>query len=150
MNSVLLKNATIINEGATFKGDLLIRDGRIARIASSVSGDQASEIIECENKIVIPGCIDDQVHFREPGGTWKADMASEARAAALGGVTSFMDMPNNTPPATTSRDIAIKKDIARRSSVANFGFYLGATPDNLDGRSAASRYSWDPPPAPCW
>ncbi len=132
MNSVLLKNATIINEGATFKGDLLIRDGRIARIASSVSGDQASEIIECENKIVIPGCIDDQVHFREPGSTWKADMASEARAAVLGGVTSFMDMPNNTPPATTSRDIAVKKDIARRSSVANFGFYLGATPDNLE------------------
>ena len=123
MNSALLKNATIINEGATFKGDLLIRDGRIARIASSVSGDQASRIIDCENQIVIPGCIDDQVHFREPGSTWKADMASEARAAALGGVTSFMDMPNNTPPATTSRDIAVKKDIARRSSVANFGFY---------------------------
>lgn len=132
MNSVLLKNATMINEGATLKGDLLIRDGRIDRIAAEIPADQASEIIECENLTVIPGCIDDQVHFREPGSTWKADMASEARAAVLGGVTSFMDMPNNTPPATTREDIARKKDIARRSSLANFGFYLGATPDNLE------------------
>ncbi len=132
MSSILLKNATIINENATSLRDILIQNGHIEKIGVNISADDSYEIIDCKGNIVIPGCIDDQVHFRDPGATYKADIASEAEAAVLGGVTSFMDMPNNNPPAITNEDIRKKKEKARSTSYANYAFYLGATPDNIE------------------
>jgi len=134
MSSILIKNATIINEGRTFRGDLIIKDELISAIGSA---DQmiippGTKIIDATGLLLIPGVIDDQVHFREPGLTHKGDIFSESRAAAAGGVTSFMDMPN-TDPQTVSIDILNEKyRIGSENSLTNYSFYIGATNTNLD------------------
>ena len=134
MSSVLIKNATIINEGRTFRGDLLIKDELIVSIGSPDQSEirQDTKIIDAKGLLLIPGVIDDQVHFREPGLTHKGDIYSESRAAVAGGVTSFMDMPN-TNPQTISIDVLNEKYlIGSESSFANYSFYLGATNTNLN------------------
>ncbi|MGB4400493.1 MAG: dihydroorotase, partial [Daejeonella sp.] len=100
MASILIKSATIVNEGKSFKGDLLIRNGIIEKIAEHIN-DPADQIINAEGLQLLPGCIDDQVHFREPGLTHKADIFTESRAAVAGGITSFMEMPNTVPNTLT-------------------------------------------------
>ncbi|MBK6621261.1 MAG: dihydroorotase [Saprospirales bacterium] len=131
MQSILIKNARIVNRGTISQGDILVKNGRIDRIAGTI--DQAADIVlDAEGKYVLPGIIDDQVHFREPGLTHKADIYSESRAAVAGGVTSFMEMPNTKPPATTQALLADKYAIAARNSLANYSFYMGAANDNLE------------------
>jgi dihydroorotase len=134
MRSTLIKNATIINEGKKFRDDLLIKDEIIAEIGQSENFNITSgtKIIDAEGLLLIPGIIDDQVHFREPGLTHKADIKSESRAAVAGGVTSFMDMPNTVPQATTIERLNEKYNLGSENSLVNYSFYLGATNDNLD------------------
>lgn len=131
---ILLQGGTIINEGRTFKGDLLIHNDRIEKIIEgeldSVPGD--IKVIDATGKYVIPGVIDDQVHFREPGLTHKGDIREGSRAAAAGGVTSFMDMPNVKPPTVTNELLREKQQIAKENAAVNYSFYLGATVDNID------------------
>lgn len=131
MSTILLKNATIINEGKRFESDLLIKNGRIEKIATSISEDQA-EVIDLNGKWLIPGMIDDQVHFREPGLTHKANIGTESRAAVAGGITSFMEMPNTKPNALTQELLQDKYDIAAKSSIANYSFFMGASNDNIE------------------
>ncbi|MBD3638106.1 MAG: dihydroorotase [Crocinitomicaceae bacterium] len=131
MNKILLKNARIINEGQLFHSDLLIKGERIEKIAADISDDQA-EIIDLNGKYLIPGMIDDQVHFREPGLTHKANIKTESRAAVAGGITSFMEMPNTKPNATTQDLLQDKYNIAAEHSIANYSFYMGATNDNIE------------------
>ena len=134
MTSILLKNATIVNEGKTFQSDLLIKDELIASIGTSDLMDipKGTKIIDATGLLLIPGVIDDQVHFRDPGLTYKGDIYTESRAAVAGGVTSFMDMPN-TSPQTVTIDLLNKKYLsASENSFANYSFYLGATNNNLD------------------
>lgn len=130
--SILIKNASIINEGQSFKGSVLINDRFIEKI---LKADQplpsADRIINAEGLYLLPGVIDDQVHFREPGLTHKADISTESKAAVAGGVTSFMEMPNTNPQTTTIKALNQKYEIARNQSYANYAFYLGATNDNL-------------------
>ena len=131
--SLLIKNGTLINEGISFIGSILIENELIAGIYSdSDELPSADKVIEADGMIVIPGVIDDQVHFREPGNTHKGDISSESAAAVLGGVTSYMDMPNNTPSATTLDSIEVKNNIAQKNSFANYSFYLGATNSNIE------------------
>jgi dihydroorotase len=132
MSATLLKNATIINRGQRIEGDLLIVNERIERIRGEISVKGAVKEIDCTNKLVVPGAIDDQVHFREPGLTHKATIGSESRAAVAGGVTSFMEMPNTNPPATTQALLQAKYDIASRTAAANYSFFMGAANDNLE------------------
>jgi dihydroorotase len=134
MSSILIKNATIINEGKTFRGDLLIKGELISAIgnADRMIAPAGTKIINATGLLLIPGVIDDQVHFREPGLTYKGDIFSESRAAAAGGVTSFMDMPN-TNPQTVSIDLLNEKyRIGSENSLTNYSFYIGATNTNLD------------------
>ena len=132
-NSILIKNARIVNEGSIFDGDLLIEGKKISKIASSISVKKnITKIIEADNNFLMPGMIDDQVHFREPGLTYKADIASESKAAIAGGITSFIEMPNTIPNATTIDELNNKFDIALNSSFANYSFMFGGTNDNLD------------------
>lgn len=130
-NKILIKNATIVNEGKQFQSDILISNGRIEKIASIISADGAKEI-NAEGKYLLPGCIDDQVHFREPGLTHKAEIYTEAKAAVAGGITSFMEMPNTVPNTLTQQLLADKYRIAAQKSLANYSFYMGAGNDNLD------------------
>ncbi|MHA8098116.1 dihydroorotase [Aquirufa aurantiipilula] len=132
MSNYLLKNAKIVNEGQIVEGDIRISKGRIDKMASSISPQGNEEIIDLSGKHVFPGMIDDQVHFREPGLTHKAHIASEARAAVAGGVTSFMEMPNTVPNALSQEILADKYAIAQRSSLANYSFFMGAGNDNLE------------------
>ena len=129
----LIKNAHIVNENKIFSGDVLIKNGRIEKIGGEISNLQAAvEEINAEGKYLIPGMIDDQVHFREPGLTHKANIYTEARAAVAGGVTSFMEMPNTKPPAVTQQMLEDKYVIAANTSLANYSFFIGATNDNID------------------
>lgn len=134
----LIKNALVVNEGEIHKNDILIIDGLIAGIAgqmeltSDFQKQNGIEVIDVSGKYLMPGIIDDQVHFREPGLDYKADIASESAAAVAGGVTSFMDMPNVKPPTTTIELLEQKYSLASERSVANFSFYLGATNDNIE------------------
>lgn len=132
MARILIKQATIINEGKEFVSDLLIEDDLITRISDSISltGDYTE--INAEGMLLIPGCIDDQVHFREPGLTHKADIASESFAAIAGGITSFMEMPNTVPNTLTQELLADKYAIAASNSYANYSFFMGASNDNLE------------------
>jgi dihydroorotase len=130
--TTILRNARIINEGTDVVADVLIKNGRIERIAPQISYDGRAEDIELNGNYLLPGCIDDQVHFREPGLTHKATIASEARAAVAGGITSFMEMPNTVPNALTQELLEDKYQIAARSSIANFSFFMGASNDNLE------------------
>ena len=136
MSTVVLRNAEIINEGRRLRADVLIRSGRIERIGSIPAGTKADQEYDLSGKLLLPGLIDDQVHFREPGLTHKACIASEARAAVAGGVTSFMEMPNTNPPATTHEELEKKYAIGAATSVANYSFFFGATNTNLDAVKA--------------
>ena len=131
MSSILIKSATIINEGKQFISDVLVRDGRIERIESQINA-KADREINAEGLHLLPGCIDDQVHFREPGLTHKADIYTESRAAVAGGITSFMEMPNTVPNTLTQELLEDKYRIASKNSLANYSFYMGAGNDNLD------------------
>jgi dihydroorotase len=133
MGSTLIKNAKIVNEGEIFEGDLLIEGGIIVEIAESISPKSPSvKIVDAEGNYLIPGAIDDQVHFREPGLTHKGDIESESRAAVAGGITSFIEQPNTVPNAVTQEALADKYEIAAQKSFANYGFMFGATNDNLE------------------
>tara|TARA_R110002072_G_scaffold274889_7_gene435919 strand:+ start:15808 stop:17145 length:1338 start_codon:yes stop_codon:yes gene_type:complete len=131
MNSYLIKNAKIVNEGTTFLGDLLIKNGLISKIDKSIS-DNTVPTIDAEGKYLIPGFIDDQVHFREPGLTHKANIATESKAAVAGGITTFIEQPNTVPQATTQKLLQDKFDIAEKSSYTNYSFMFGGTNDNLE------------------
>jgi dihydroorotase len=131
--NILLKNARLINEAKSFIANVLISGELIEKISTSdISVNDNCEIIDLSGKYLIPGAIDDQVHFREPGMTYKADIASESKAAAAGGITSFMDMPNNNPPILNQELLQSKYDIAEKYSAVNYSFYMGASNDNLD------------------
>ena len=127
----LLKNAQIINEGAIVTADVMIKDDRIVKVAKSIY-DEAAEIIELSGKFLMPGVIDDQVHFREPGLTHKGCIYSEAKAAVAGGITSFMEMPNTKPQALTQALLEDKYLIGAKDSLANYSFFMGASNENLE------------------
>jgi dihydroorotase len=129
--SLVLKGGTIVNEGKSFVSDILIRNGKIEKIASSIDEGGAEEI-DVAGKFILPGCIDDQVHFREPGLTHKADIYTESRAAVAGGITTFMEMPNTVPNALTQELLEDKYQIASRTSIANYSFFMGASNDNIE------------------
>ena len=130
MPSILIKNARIVNENKIFFSDILIRNSRIERIDSEISVPEKHKIIDAENYYVLPGLIDDQVHFREPGLTYKADISSESRAAVAGGVTSYMEMPNTIPNATNIEKLEKKYLLAKNKSLANYSFFMGTTNNN--------------------
>jgi dihydroorotase len=133
MNSFLIKNAKIVNEGTIFEGDVLIENEFIVEIAESISiKSPNTKIIDAEGNYLIPGAIDDQVHFREPGLTHKGDIESESKAAVAGGITSFIEQPNTIPNAITQEILEEKYQIAATKSFANYSFMMGATNDNLD------------------
>ena len=131
MNSYLIKNATIVNEGSSFVGDVLIENGIIKKVDTSITTSSMT-VIDASGKYLIPGLIDDQVHFREPGLTHKATIGSESRAAVAGGITSFIEMPNTVPQATTQQLLQDKFNIAEKTSYANYSFMFGGTNDNLE------------------
>jgi dihydroorotase len=132
METKLIVNANIVNEGKVFAGDVLIKGKHIDVIGKDLSSRPADLVIDAKGQYLFPGAIDDQVHFREPGLTHKANIHSEARAAVAGGVTSFMEMPNTNPPTFTQELLAQKYQIAAQSSIANYSFFIGASNDNLD------------------
>ncbi len=132
-SSILIKNARIVNQGGILEGDLLIEGQKIKEIAPSISSKNADTlVIDAENKFLLPGMIDDQVHFREPGLTHKANIETESRAAIAGGITSFIEMPNTKPQATTIEKLEEKFTKASKTSYANYSFMFGGTNDNLD------------------
>jgi dihydroorotase len=133
MNRILIKNAKIVNEGSIFEGDVLIENDLIVEVADSISLKTSNCIvIDAEGSYLIPGAIDDQVHFREPGLTHKGDIESESRAAVAGGITSFIEQPNTVPNAVTQEILEDKYQIAAEKSFANYSFMMGATNDNLE------------------
>jgi dihydroorotase len=131
MKEYLIKNTCIVNEGTKIYGDVHIKDGRIARVDKTITNVHATEI-DGTGKYLLPGAIDDQVHFREPGLTHKASIYTESKAAVAGGVTSFMEMPNTVPPVFTQELLEQKYDIGRNTSLANYSFYMGTSNDNLE------------------
>lgn len=133
MNPVfVLRNGQIVNEGKIVQSDLLIRNGRIEKIAPQLSVDGAFQELDCSGCFVLPGIIDDQVHFREPGLTHKGNLFSESKAALAGGVTSFMEMPNTQPTTTTAQALDDKLALARNRCWSNYAFFFGATNENLE------------------
>lgn len=132
MAKILLKGATLVNEGKEFVADVLIEGKRISKIAPSISVEGSVEEINCEGLHLLPGCIDDQVHFREPGLTHKANIQTESRAAVAGGITSFMEMPNTVPNTLTQELLEAKYQRAAEVSPANYSFFMGASNDNYD------------------
>jgi len=132
MPTLLILNARLVNEGQIRDADVFVKDGFIEQIGTGLSGLTADTVIDAAGKYLLPGVIDDQVHFREPGLTHKATIGSEARAAVAGGTTTFMEMPNTVPNALTQELLADKYAIAARTSIANYSFFMGASNDNLD------------------
>lgn len=132
MKSTLIINANIVNENKVFQADVLIRGERIEKIGRDLQSAGADQVIDAKGKYLLPGVIDDQVHFREPGLTHKANIFTESRATVAGGVTSFMEMPNTIPPTFTHQLLEDKYQIASKNSLANYSFFIGASPDNLD------------------
>jgi dihydroorotase len=133
MSLILIKNAQIVNEGKIIEGDVLIDGEFIVDIDVSISSKSSNtKIIDAEGKLLLPGLIDDQVHFREPGLTHKATIATESKAAIAGGITSFIEMPNTSPQATTQKLLEKKFKIASKNSLANYSFMFGGTNDNLE------------------
>jgi dihydroorotase len=132
MRNYLIRNAYIVNEGRISTGDLLVKNGRIEKIGRDIQPAFAVTEINGDGKFLLPGVIDDQVHFREPGLTHKATIYTEAKAAVAGGVTSFMEMPNTIPPAFTQELLEEKYAIGARSSLANYSFYMGTSNDNAE------------------
>lgn len=129
----LIKNAKIVNEGEILEGDILIEGAYIKEVSSSISAKSSEDmVIDLEGSYILPGAIDDQVHFREPGLTHKATIETESRAAVAGGITSFIEMPNTVPQTTTVEKLEEKFDIAAQTSFANYSFMFGGTNDNLD------------------
>jgi len=135
-NPLLIHNALIVNEGKSFLGSVLIHNGLIRQVYEGSPQENHyptdTELLDAGGKLLIPGVIDDQVHFREPGLTHKADLESESRAAVAGGITSFMEMPNTIPPALTRELLEEKFEIAAKKSLANYSFYMGTSNDNID------------------
>lgn len=131
-NAWLICNATLVNEGRRWVGDIRVRNGRIDAIGEALEQLPGEELINATGLWLLPGMIDDQVHFREPGLTHKADIASESLACAAGGITSFMEMPNTRPAALDRATLEAKYAIAAQSSVVNYAFYMGASNDNLE------------------
>jgi len=132
MSTWLIANAKIVNEGKVAEGDVLVRSGRIEKIGSGISTEGKVTVIDAQGKYLMPGVIDDQVHFREPGLTHKGNIFTESRAAVAGGVTSFMEMPNTVPPVFNQELLAEKYAIGARSSAANYSFYMGTSNDNFE------------------
>ena len=130
--TLLIKNVKIINENKMFEGDIRIKDQRFESISKNISPSPQDTIINANGKFLLPGMIDDQVHFREPGLTHKGNIASESRAAVAGGITSYMEMPNVDPATTTIEALEHKFSIAKKHSLANYSFYLGATEHNIE------------------
>ena len=131
MESIIIKNGIIINEGKKTEADIFIKNGIIEKIAPLIDKN-ADKTIDATGLLIIPGIIDDQVHFREPGNEYKADIRSESIAGILGGVTSYMDMPNNNPPILDQIQLQKKYETGQRQSYSNYSFYMGASNDNLD------------------
>src|SRR5512133_60608 len=134
MGTILIHQATIVNEGREFKGSVLIRDGKIEEIfEEEIPKDLFlnAKVIQASHLHLFPGVIDDQVHFRDPGLTHKADLFTESRAAVAGGVTSFMEMPNTNPQTVTQELLEKKYELGAQKSLANYSFYIGATNDNF-------------------
>ncbi len=129
---ILIRNANIVNEGQSRAADVLIQDGLITKIDKNISFEGAHKAIEAEGKVLLPGLIDDQVHFREPGLTHKANIYSESKAAVAGGITSFMEMPNTVPNTLTQKLLAEKYAIAKKGALANYSFFMGASNDNIE------------------
>lgn len=140
MQIYLLKNIHVVNEGSITVNDVLIKNGRIEKIDSSINVVENSIEINGEGKYLLPGVIDDQVHFREPGLTHKASIYTESKAAVAGGVTSFMEMPNTIPPAFTLALLEEKYAIAAQTSLANYSFYIGTSNENADDTLAANKF----------
>jgi dihydroorotase len=132
MKTILIVNANIVNEGRIQQLDVLMKNGRFEKIASSINAEEADEVIDANGKYLFPGLIDDQVHFREPGLTHKANIFTESRAAVAGGITSFMEMPNTVPNALTQELLEDKYQIAAKNSIANYSFFMGASNDNIE------------------
>ena len=132
MNSILILNARIVNEGKVFEGDVFTKGHYIEKIGPDLQSQAADRVVDAKGHILLPGVIDDQVHFREPGLTHKGTILTESRAAVAGGVTSFMEMPNTVPPAFTRELLEEKYQIAANTSLANYSFYIGASNDNLE------------------
>ncbi|MFT7627870.1 MAG: dihydroorotase, partial [Ulvibacter sp.] len=133
MNNILIKNAQIVNEGQILRGDVLIQGDRIAEVAESISVKSSDTmVIDADGHYLVPGMIDDQVHFREPGLSHKATIATESKAALAGGITSFIEMPNTVPQATTIELLEDKFRIASETSWANYSFMFGGTNNNLE------------------
>jgi dihydroorotase len=133
MSKILIKHVTIVNEDRSYKGNVLIDGAFISRVSEAeIPADKDTCVINGENKILLPGVIDDQVHFREPGLTHKGDITSESRAAVAGGVTSYMEMPNTNPQTITIKALNDKYELAATKSMANYAFYFGTTNDNID------------------
>ena len=137
MSDTWITGGLLISDGLKVEADILIKNGRIEQIAPSITPPQNAEQIDAAGQWILPGLIDDQVHFREPGLTHKACIATEARAAVAGGVTTFFEMPNVSPPTLDMARLEEKRDIARRESVANYAFFLGASNDNLEAVKSA-------------
>ena len=132
MKKTLIKNAFVVNEGEIKKMDVLIEAGRIAQIKEEITADDQTELVEADGKYLLPGLIDDQVHFREPGLTHKACIRTESRAAVAGGITSFVEMPNTNPQTTTREELDRKFAIADQDALANYSFMFGGTNDNFE------------------
>ena len=131
MGKILIKNANVVNENRIFETDILIEDELIIKIDANIS-DATADVIDATGKYLLPGVIDDQVHFREPGLTHKGDIASESRAAIAGGITTYMEQPNTTPQTTTIKELELKFNRAAQTSFANYSFLFGGTNDNLE------------------
>ena len=131
MYDLILKNGTLVNEGSIYESDIAIKGDRIEKISSSVDAE-AKKIIDLDGKYILPGLIDDQVHFREPGLTHKGNIQSESRAGLAGGVTSYFEMPNVNPTTTNRKNLQAKFDLAATKSHANYSFYMGASNTNID------------------
>lgn len=132
MKKILIKNAFVVNEGTTKKMDVLLEAGRIKQIDESIFPDDQTELVNAAGKYLLPGLIDDQVHFREPGLTHKACIRTESRAAVAGGITSFIEMPNTNPQTTTLEELDRKFAIAAKDALANYSFMFGGTNDNYE------------------
>ena len=132
MKNYLIKNIIVVNEGQSLTKDVFVRNGRIEKIADSISSNTAVTEINGEGKYLLPGAIDDQVHFREPGLTHKATIYTESKAAVAGGVTSYMEMPNTVPPVFTQELLEDKYAIANKTSLANYSFFMGTSNDNIE------------------
>ena len=132
MEKYLFQNISVVNEGKSIVSDVLTGDGRILKIGPQINAPEKSTVINGEGKYLLPGIIDDQVHFREPGLTHKATIYSESKAAVAGGVTSFMEMPNTVPNALTQQLLEDKYEIAGNTSLSNYSFFMGTSNSNAD------------------